>query len=185
VHGPSLAGVRIVAAALAGRMTSGGAVLVGDVLIVPGELLAELLVPLRAHHDACRGVTAPPASVQPRWSPTLHHLTEVASLGAIAYRQRTRATHATSVIVAQSPSVTPSALSPRRGGTDGEGAISVARAAEILGVSRQFVRVLAASGGLAARKRRCRRNGQSAARMQWEIDVDSCHAYRAYRQGVA
>ena len=166
--------------------THGAAVLLpgGDV-VVPAAMLAELLVPLRAHHDACRGVTAPPASVQPRWSPTLHHLTEVASLGAIAYRKRVRATHATSAIVAQSPSVTLSALSPRRGGTDGEGAISVARAAEILGVSRQFVRVLAASGGLAARKRRCRRNGQSAARMQWEIDVDSCHAYLQTRCEVA
>jgi hypothetical protein len=169
---------------LASRMSTGErAALVGGTLCVPGELLAELLVPLRAHHDACRGITAPPASAQPRWSPTLHHLTEVATSGAIAHRQRTRETVHAFPLVAQTPSASSLDASAPAGSLSMDGkVVSVAVAAEMLGKSHQWVRRLATTGALpGAHKGRGFGNGRETARICWRIPLTAVHAYRADR----
>ncbi len=158
-------------------MTTGCVLLPGGDVVVPAELLAALLHELELAR-APMGVRIPPRSAP------MAAVADLMRQGAIAYRQRARATNATIPVVAQPAFAALSAASARHAGLSEVGeVIGVVRAAEILGVSHQRVRVLCAQGGLAARKRRCQHNGKPA-RVQWEIDADSCRSYRCQTAGT-
>jgi len=158
-----------------------GAQLVGGVLCVPPELLAVLLAELEA-------ARSPTGVAMPKRTPAMAALVDLVRQGAIEHRrtQRQRASAASSPVVAQS---TPEAFFPAPVvanrwhsktppfGSDGsQELVNVARAAEMLDRSPQWVRYLCAHGTFAlARKVR----GKGCTR--WLIPRQAIHDYQLLR----
>jgi hypothetical protein len=162
-------------------MTDGAAVLIGGALIVPPDLLGELLHELQAPRQA-----VPMGVVVPHRSPAISALVDLTSQGAIAHKQATtRASPRAFVPLSRSPSAAPLPVSVVAGDLSEDGrVVGVAVVSEMLGFSPQWVRVLASSGALpGARKFRSHSgNGRGTARNRWCIPLTSVHAYLADRQ---
>jgi hypothetical protein len=161
-------------------MTS-AAVLVGGVLCVPPELLAELHAELQAPRQA-----VPLNVTTPRRTPQIAELVDLVRDGAIAHRQRTRETLRAFPALSQPSSAPSLAVSAPAGGLSmGESGevVGVAVASGMLGFSPQWVRVLAASGQLpGSRKTRGIGNGGGPARARWCIPLVAVHAYLQTRE---
>lgn len=156
-----------------------GAVLVpgGDVVVAAASL-ADLLAVLRSHREVCRSASAP----VPRWTPGLHQVTRVIAEGAAAHQRR----RLSAAVVPVSLVMSGSGCSAGSGAPSGSGeVVSVAAAAQIMGVSPRYIRVLAASGGIPALRSRCRFPGQRSTRVQWVVDAGACHAHRLERELLA
>lgn len=147
----------------------------GDVAI-GAPALSELLSVLAAHRELSRDGSAP----VPRWTPGLAQVTRVIAAGAVAHQRRRVA----SVVVPQSQLVARSTALVSSAGDQGSvgKTVSVAVAAQIVGVTTRRIRAMAAAGEITAHRTRCRFPGQRTTRVQWVVDVKACHAHRRERE---
>lgn len=160
-----------------------GAALVGGVLVIPAELLAQLLAELEA-------VRAPAGVTVPRRTPTMAGLVDLVRQGAIEHRQRQRASAARSEVVAQpigAECFPAPVVASRRHSTNPFGSeygeqelIVVAQAAEMLDVSQQWIRQLCAHGAFPG-ARIVRGKGS----IRWLIPRQAVHDYQLLRKGAA
>jgi hypothetical protein len=151
-----------------------GPTLVGDVLVVPAELLAEVLAELEAPR-----ARVPLGVAAPRRSSRMVGLVDVVRRGALEHRQRERLRRsqpARCAVVAEAPGRPALSLLGRHQGD----VVGVEEAARMLAVSEQRTRVLAAGGAFpGAQKHRCNGgNGRRTAAIRWCIPVASVHAHR-------
>jgi hypothetical protein len=157
-------------------MTSDAMLLPGGDVVVPADLLAELL------HELEQPKQRLPLDVaMPHRSRQITALVKLTRQGAIAHHQRLRESFAT---LSHSPSVTPLTASAPAGSLSmGGEVVGVAVVAEMLGKSKPWVRELARNEALpGARKIRGIGNGRGAAHEHWCIPLASVHAYLADRQ---
>lgn len=161
------------AAALAARVTAAVLLPGGDV-VVPAAMLAELHAELTAPRQQ-----VPMGVAMPRRTAQMAELVDLALSGAIAHRQRLRASERACDSLSQSPPAPPLPTSASVGPSMSGEVVSVAVAAGMLGVSPQWCRVLAANGALpGARKTRgLVGNGRGTARLRWCIPAASVRAY--------
>jgi hypothetical protein len=164
-------------------MTSSAVLLPGGDVVVPGELLADLLFELEAPKQR-----APLDVVTPHRSRQIAELVDLTRQGAVAHRQRLRASRESFATLSQTSTVTPweSSVDRHAGLSIGGEVVGVAVASGMLDKSQQWVRVLAASGALpGARKTRgLVGNGRGTARIHWRIPLAAVHAYLQTREGA-
>jgi hypothetical protein len=161
-------------------MTTGALLLSGGDLVIPAELLKELLHELQAPRQA-----VPLNVTTPRRTPQIAELVDLVRDGAIAHRQRTRESPRAFPALSQPSPVPPSVTSASAGSLSiGGEVVGVAVAAVMLGKSKQWTRALAKSGRLPSARMTLSRsgNGSGPARICWCIPLASVHAYLADRQ---
>jgi hypothetical protein len=159
-------------------MTTGAAVLVGGCVVVPPELLADLLFELEQPKQR-----RPLDVAAPRPTPAIAELVALTRQGAIAHRKRLRESRESFATLSHSPSVTPLDTSAQVDGVTDGGVVGVAVVSRMLEKSEPWVRELARNGALpGARKVRGVGNGRGAAHEHWCIPLASVHAYLRDRQ---
>jgi hypothetical protein len=159
-------------------MADGAAVLVGGVLCVPPELLAELHAELQAPRRQV------PMDVRiPQRTPAMAALADAVMSGAIAHNQALRETGRKRESLSQTQAVTPLATSAQVGGPSEDGeAVGVSFVSGMLGKSPQWIRVLASRGAFPGATLSHSGNGRGTARICWRIPLAAVHAYLQTRE---